>query len=910
MGTTRHCCLPVYNLAAFFSLAIIIVSAGCGGGSPSSPGGSQTAKTLTSISVSPGAADISAGTTQQFQATAKYSDGSTADVSSTVAWSDASQSIATISSTGLAKGMASGSTAVTATLSGMSGSATLTVTTVAPAVTSIAVSPSSAGIAVGATAQFTATATYSDGSTGIVSTTAAWSSSAPLIATVNSSGLASGLASGSATITAMLSGVAGTATLSVKTVTSIAVSPPTASILAGSTQQFAATATYNDGSTVNVSTTAAWTSSVTTVATIGSSGLATGVTAGSTVVTASIGGISGTATLTVTPRTVTSLSVTPSTSTVLTGATEQLTATATYSDGSTANVSTTATWMSANQSVATVNSIGIATGVASGSTTITASLSGFNASATVTVSASVGTNVPLWHFDAQRSGLNSTETLLTTSNVTATTFGKLFSYLVDGYVYGQPLLMSNVTINGSSHNVLYVATENDSVYAFDADTYGSGAPLWQVSLLQTGETPITNGPIQPYTGITSTPAIDTTTNTMYVVSTQTSSASGGTFRVNALDITTGAQRSGSPVTIQVSMSGANAGALTTSCLQRAALLVNNGFVYIGFASCKSGWLLAYNEQNLSAAPAVFNSSPNLPGEGAFASAGGVWMSGGGPAADSLGNIYITTGNGPWDGQTAWSDSVLKFRPNLTLEDYFTPYDYQYMDCADADLASGGLLLIPGTTQALAGGKTGKLYLVDTTNLGHETSGDTGATQWLWFEENLSPPYQTTCTDSTVNTTYINAYEIFGTAAFFNNSVYLGITPTSTTTPAGVGQFTYSGTLTPVAYTMPSILENSRGTTPFISANGITNGILWMIDHGQPLQTGSTQTSATLRAYDAANLAGPELYDSGQNTGDTPGYGIKFTSPIVANGKVYITSGHDDVTVPNPRGEVDVYGLKQ
>ena len=142
------------------------------------------------------------------------------------------------------------------------------------------------------------------------------------------------------------------------------------------------------------------------------------------------------------------------------------------------------------------------------------------------------------------------------------------------------------------------------------------------------------------------------------------------------------------------------------------------------------------------------------------------------------------------GKTAWADSVLKFNSQLQLQDYFTPNDYQYMDCNDADLAAGGLMLIPGTTELLAGGKTGKLYLVNTTNLGQEQANDAGATQTLWFEATLSPPYSSNCTDSLgVHTTQVNSYEIFGTAAYFNGSVYLGVTPTSTNAPAGIGQFT-------------------------------------------------------------------------------------------------------------------------
>lgn len=787
--------------------------------------------------------------------------------------------------------------------------------------TAVSVSPATASVSMGSTQQFTATAKYSDGSTANVSSTASWAVGSSAIATISSSGLVTGKASGSTSVTASLSGMTGTASLDVQTVTvtktlkSIAVTPSTVSLAPGATQQFTATATYSDGSTANISTSATWISASPSIATINSSGLATGVAGGSTTVSASLSGISSNA-ATISVVALTSISVSPSSVSVSVGGVEQFTATANYSNGTQGNVTSSASWSVSQASVANITSSGVATGISVGTTGVSASLDGFSGSGTLDVTASTGTgaNIPMFHVDQNRSGLNSNETILTPNNVTPANFGKLFSYLVDGYVYGQPLVISNLTIGGTTHNVLFAATENDTVYAFDADSNaGSNAsPLWKTSLLQAGETPITNGTIQPVEGITSTPAIDTTTNTMYVVSAQ-SSASGGTFRLNALDITTGNQKPGSPITLQATVAGTNDTTLTTDCLQRAALLVLPGppaSVFIGFGSCHSGWLLAYTyDGSAFTQSGVFNMSPIMKGEGPYASAGGVWMGGGGPVSD--GNyVYVTTGNGPWDpSQQAYGDSVLKFTQSLQLEDYFTPFVYAYMDCADADLAAGGLLLIPGTTELLAGGKTGKLYLVNSGNLGQEQNNDTGATQTPWFEDDLVAPYENTCTNTIGGSAEINSYEIFGTAAYFNGSVYLGITPTASNVTASVRQFPYSGTLSHGSYTQPNILENSYGTTPFISANKSSNGILWMIDHGQPLQSGSTQTNATLRAYNANNLGSPELYSSSTNSGDVPGYGIKFTAPIVANGKAYISTAHDLTTAPNPQGELDVYGLK-
>jgi uncharacterized protein YjdB len=934
------------RLNSFLLLSLAMTLAACGGSA------NMTSKSVSSIAVTPATASIVAGAQQQFAATASYSDGSTADVSSSATWTSSSTAAATISATGMASAVAAGSSTVTASLSGVNGTAALTVTAAAKTVKSIAVTPATASVTVGATEQFTATATYSDGSTANVSSTATWTSSSTATATINASGLAAAVAAGSSTVTATLSGVSGTATLTVtalvKTLVSIAVTPATVSVAAGATQQFAATATYSDGSTATITSTATWTSSSTATATISSAGLATAVAAGSTTVTATQSGISGTAALTVTAvtKTVKSIAVTPGTASFAMGATEQFTATATYTDGSTANITSSATWTIANTEVATISSSGLASAVASGATSVMAAQGGVsgNASFMVTIAPGTGVNVSMWHYDANRSGLNPSELSLTPSNVNPNSFGKLFSYLTDGYSYAEPLLMSNVTIQGAAHNVLYVATEHDSVYAFDADSYGNGTPLWQVSLLQNGETPMTDGPIQPYQGVTGTPVIDPSTGTLYVVSAQTVNGSSS-FRLSALDITTGAQKFGGPVTITASVPGTNSDAtanggidaLNTSCVQRAALLLANGNVYIGFGGCHAGWLLSYYAGQGLAQTGKFDMSPNNNGEGPYASAGGVWMGAGGPVADSNGNIYITTGNGPFVPTAvptspppttagAWADSVLKFSPTpsngmLVLEDYFTPQDFAYMDCADSDLAAGGLMLIPGTTpgQLVAGGKMGKLYFTDSTNLGKENTGDSGAIQTLeWGAAStpggtplISSYTSPVCPYAPGNlTATINSFEIFGTSAYFNGSIYLGITPTGANIPSGIRQFTYNGqTWVPGTDTLQYTQENTRGTTPFISANGANDAILWMVDQGLPLQntgTGGT-TNATLRAYDAGDLSN-ELYNSQINASDIPGYGIKFTSPVVGNGKVYVTTGHDLTTVSNPHGEIDVYGL--
>ena len=517
-------------------------------------------------------------------------------------------------------------------------------------------------------------------------------------------------------------------------------------------------------------------------------------------------------------------------------------------------------------------------------------------------------NIPTWHVDNGRSGLNSNETQLTPANVNAAGFGKLFSYAVDGYSYAQPLYISNLRINGSSHNVVFVATEMASVYAFDADNFGDGSSLWKTSLLQPGDVPQPGGNPQPAQGLTSTPVIDTGSNTMYLVTAQKSSTGAFSFRLHALDITTGQEHAGSPVAIHASVPGTNAESvngvitLNNSCLQRAALLLSRGTLYIGFSACPTGWLLSYDAASLNQI-AVLNMSPNMDGYGQFGGAGGVWMGGGGPAADDQGNVYVSTGNGFYDDGPEWGDSILKVDSQLHINDHFTPYDWSFLQCKDLDVSAGGIMLVPGQSQLVGGGKAGKMYLINTTNMGQMQANDAGAAQTLFFSPGATSQTCVTNKGETV-TGDMGKTSFYGTAAWFNGSLFVG------NDPGPVKQFILnSGHLTAGAATAEQISPFSYGSTPFLSSNGTSDGIVWVLDHGHPIQDPvASPAPAILRAYDAANIT-HLLYSSAQNSADVPGFGIKFTEPIVANGKVFIATAHDTLSSASPQGELDVYGLK-
>jgi hypothetical protein len=475
--------------------------------------------------------------------------------------------------------------------------------------------------------------------------------------------------------------------------------------------------------------------------------------------------------------------------------------------------------------------------------------------------------------DNAGTGQYPNETTLTTANVNASQFGKRVSYPVDGQVYAQPLYLPNLSIGGGTHNVVFAATENDSVYAFDADQTSTVAPLWKTSLLPGGATPVQSsfqpcGDLQPIIGITSTPVIDPSTNTLFVVAYSQENGSQ-VYRLHALDVTTGQDRS-APTVIQVS------GTTTFNAnveRQRSSLMLLNGKIYIAFSSfcdvgAYHGWILAYTYNGTA-----FQQT-NTYNDTANGAEGGIWGADDAVVADNAGNIYMITGNGTFDANTGGpdvGDSFVRLNSQLQRQDFFTPFNQSCLSNGDQDLGSGGPLLVPGANAVIGAGKEGRPYVVSTTNMGQFTA-DPNLTC------NGSPEENRTDVDKVQQELPPGAVNaIFSTPGFWNgpNGQFVYFSQVNGPTKA------YSWSNGRLSTTPTSVTATSYGFTggnPVVSSNGTTagTGILWNIDSG-----------ATLRAYDASNLA-IELYDSSQNPSrdGMTGY-VKFSTPALANGKVFV-----------------------
>jgi len=493
-----------------------------------------------------------------------------------------------------------------------------------------------------------------------------------------------------------------------------------------------------------------------------------------------------------------------------------------------------------------------------------------------------------YHNDNARTGQNLQETILTPANVDPTNFGKLFSSPVDGRVYAQPLYVPNVNIGGQVHNVIIVATAHDSVYAFDADNPVS-PPLWQTSFINPpGVTSVPSSDyacneIQPEMGIISTPVIDPVSGTLYVVAMTKETGPTYLFRLHALSVKTGAEVGTGHVVIQASVPGTGDGNDGQGHVpfnafqhkQRAALLLSDGTVYIGFsANCDTdpyhGWLFGYDANSL-ALLATFNDTPN-------GSRGGIWN--GGPSADAAGNVFVITGNGTFDGPSPagnnnLSDSFLRLAAGtLKLLDFFTPFNQTDLAALDLDLGSSAPVLLPDQPGLhphlmVGGGKEGRIYLVNRDNMGHFQAGsDNQIVQEVTGQLAFDP----------------STGSLFTAPAYFNNTVYFLANHDVLKAFSLI-----NGKLSTSPVSQATTQFGYPGASPSISANGSNNGIVWVIENGN---------TAALHAYSAANVA-IELYNSNTNSArDALGVGVAFTVPTVFKGKVYVGT----------ENELSVFGL--
>lgn len=486
-------------------------------------------------------------------------------------------------------------------------------------------------------------------------------------------------------------------------------------------------------------------------------------------------------------------------------------------------------------------------------------------------------DVITYHYDDLRTGQNTNETFLTLANVNSTSFGKLGSFVVDGKVDAQPLYLSNVTIPGVGvRNVLYVVTENGTVFAFDADSVNGNTTqaLWTKSTQLQGEVPSDDhgcSQVTPEIGITSTPVIDRSRGVIYVVAASKDSAGNYHHRIHALDLTTGNETLGGPTAITATYPGSGAGALfdPSQYNERAGLLEVNGTIVTAWGShCDiapyTSWVMSYSASTLQQT-GVLNLVPN-------GSEGGIWMAGAAPASDAAGSVYFIIGNGTFDttlnsGFPARGDCGNCFAkvsvPSLALLDYFTPRNTVMLSSDDSDFGSGSPLLLPdlidasGASRHLAvasGKENASIYVLDRDNMGKFNSSADNI-----YEEIPAG---------------IGTSGEFGKPSYFNNTVYYG----------GVGD---SLKAFPIANAQLAASPSSQssiqfaypGTTPTISSNAATSGIVWAIENG-------AAGAGVLHAYDATNL-GKELYNSSQ-AGARDGFNDnKFVTPMVANGRVYV-----------------------
>jgi hypothetical protein len=605
-----------------------------------------------------------------------------------------------------------------------------------------------------------------------------------------------------------------------------------------------------------------------------------------------------------------SIVLSPRAAAVTSGQQQSFTATVSAQGGATSGISWSVDGVDGgNAAAGTVSAAGLyIPGTAVGVHTVTATSQwngSYKTSATVAVTDLAG--VYTYHNDVARTGQNRQEYALTSMTVAGTSFGKRFACAVDGQLYAQPLYVANLSIGGGMHNVVFAATQHDSVYAFDADDIACRT-LWKTSLLGAGATTIPagdtgiTGDLSPEFGITSTPVIDPASGTMYVLA---STKEAGQFvqRLHVLDIATGLERAAGPVTIQAAVPGVGTGSDgvritfdTRIHNQRAALLLLNGIVYVAWAAHGDlgnyhGWVMGYDAATL-AQVSTFNATPN-------ADEGGIWMSGGGPAADVGGSVYLITGNGGFDaGNTLplqapfddLGDSVVRLSPasGLAVADYFTPGNQLALAQGDVDLGSSAAMVLPDgigpaaqPNLVVGGGKEGRLYVMDRQDMGRYHSGGPDAV----LQSLLVPGGCGTCG--------LYASPVFWQTGAGGGTLFVGAVNDSVRAfPLSAGRFAAS------ASAATSELYGFPGASLAVSSSGATNGIVWALDtsHNGTANPGLALAPAILRAYDAGSLRA--LYSSDAKTADAAGNAAKFAVPLVANGRVYVAGDH----------QLTVYGL--
>ncbi|HEX5235720.1 MAG TPA: choice-of-anchor D domain-containing protein [Silvibacterium sp.] len=489
-----------------------------------------------------------------------------------------------------------------------------------------------------------------------------------------------------------------------------------------------------------------------------------------------------------------------------------------------------------------------------GTCTITAKAStGTALAATATASIDV-VNYTAWKGGGGLTGAQTHELVLTPANVNSASFGLLWQAKVDGFVNAQPLYMNALTINGAPHNVVFIATANDSVYALDGVT---GTQLWQVSLLPAGATAVNSSLVayadQPQIGILSTPVIDPSTKTMYVV-TESLEQNATTYphRLHALDVTTGQEKFGGPVLIT------NPQLAPIHKLQRPGLLLSNGSVYVAIGSLNdarpyNGMILSFNAATL-AQQSVWVVTPT-------GSEGGIWMGGAAPAVDENGDIYVATGNGTFDSVSNFGEAAVKLSPTLQLLDYFAPFNWSALSSKDTDLGSGDVMIAPDQNgpfphELVVCGKPTPVYMLDRDNMGHAGTTSNNIVQTLDNQVGALGPGATT------------VFACYTAPAMWQQKVYFGgkwdVLKMFTLNPS-------TGMLSPTPVSQDTLTFGYPGADPVVSANGDTNGIVWTIDPG----------TGTLRANDATNIA--NLFYSGS----IPGGALRWTVPTVVNGHVYV-----------------------